>query len=188
MSLAERLERLEPRERVILGALAAVVVAAFILAVPWALSGSLDARREQNLALKQAITMLQRSAPVVREKEAELQRIETRYAKPVPNLAGLLSRKAKETGVTVPETQDLAPLPHGEGYEERRTKLRVSKVGLANLMRFLEAIEASGHPISLSQVQIRKRAVEPDSYDADLVVSAYDRKAPRAAKSTGGKP
>jgi general secretion pathway protein M len=51
---------------------------------------------------------------------------------------------------------------------------------MLKLSRFMEKIAQSGYPLAITQLAIRKRSVEPDSYDADLVVSAFDRKAEKA--------
>ena len=40
----------------------------------------------------------------------------------------------------------------------------------------MERIEQSGHPVSISRLNIRKRGTEQDSYDVELIISAYDRK------------
>jgi hypothetical protein len=63
---------------------------------------------------------------------------------------------------------------------------------MLKLVRFLEKIEHSGHPVKVSQIDIRKRT-EPDSYDVDMIVSAFDRKAPEPkpgakADRDGGAP
>jgi hypothetical protein len=47
--------------------------------------------------------------------------------------------------------------------------------------------------VRISQFDVRKRGSEPDSYDVDLVVSAFDRKAepktaPKAARDGGAAP
>jgi general secretion pathway protein M len=61
------------------------------------------------------------------------------------------------------------------------------KVGLIKLTKFLEKIVRSGHPVRLSQFDIRKRGSEPDSYDVDLVVSAFDRKAEPKTSAKAGR-
>jgi hypothetical protein len=74
-------------------------------------------------------------------------------------------------------------VPHGKRFEERTTKITLRKVGLMKLVNFLEKIEQAGHPVRISQFDIRKRGSEADSYDVDLIVSAFDRKAePKTAK------
>jgi general secretion pathway protein M len=56
-------------------------------------------------------------------------------------------------------------------------------------VKFLERIEQSGYPVRITQINVRKRGSEPDSYDVDLVVSAFDRKAePKSAGVDAGAP
>ena len=45
----------------------------------------------------------------------------------------------------------------------------------------MERIEQSGHPVSISQLNIRKRGMEPDAFDVDMVVSAFERKPDKPA-------
>ncbi|HEX6764295.1 MAG TPA: hypothetical protein VF103_02430, partial [Polyangiaceae bacterium] len=118
--------------------------------------------------------------------------LEQRYKKPAPQLQAFLAKLASDVGVEIPESQDRQAVPHGKRFEERATKLTLRKVGLLKLVKFLEKIERSGHPVRVSQFDIRKRGSEPDSYDVDLVVSAFDRKAepkaPKAARDGGAAP
>jgi len=57
---------------------------------------------------------------------------------------------------------------------------------MLKLVRFLEKIERSGHPVKILQIDIRKRP-DPDSYDVDMVVSAFDRKAPEVKAGPKGE-
>ncbi len=41
--------------------------------------------------------------------------------------------------------------------------------------KFLESIETSGMPLSVTRLNVHKRPGEPDSYDSEVGVSAYDR-------------
>jgi hypothetical protein len=50
------------------------------------------------------------------------------------------------------------------------------RVGMLSLAKFLERIEKSSYPIVLSRLNIRKRGTEDDSFDVELIVSAFDRK------------
>ena len=106
-----------------------------------------------------------------------------RYASPAPPLASFLSKVAGEVQVDIPESQDRQAVPHGKRYTERATKITLRKVGMLKLIKLMERIETSGHPVILSSLNIRKRAVEPDSFDVDMVVSAFDRKAPEPKKT-----
>jgi general secretion pathway protein M len=55
------------------------------------------------------------------------------------------------------------------------------KIGMLALAKTLEQIESSGHPVAVTKLNLKPRAGEPDSYEVELGVSAYDRKAEPAA-------
>lgn len=175
MSLAERIERMEPRERQLLGILVAVFAGFFLLAVPVGASALLAGQRGDVEALRGAIAAIHEGRAKVRDRQAEREALAARYANPPPPLAGFLAKLAKDNGVEIPESQDRADVPHGKRYNERSTKLVLKKVQLLSLTKFLEGIAQSQHPIVVSRLNIRKRGTEPDSYDVELVVSAFDR-------------
>ncbi|HEX6276978.1 MAG TPA: hypothetical protein VFZ53_28250 [Polyangiaceae bacterium] len=171
MSLSDRLRGLEERERRLLGILIAMVVGALV-----------HSRQSEVDEIRSAIQAIEDERETVERAKAVKGAIEQRYASPAPPLAAFLARLASEAGVEIPESQDRQAVPHGKRFDERSTKITLRKVGLIKLVKFLEKIEHSGHPVRISQFDIRKRGSEPDSYDVDLVVSAFDRKAePKAA-------
>ena len=183
MSLAERLSRLEPRERRLLGIFGGIFGAMAFLAVPIAIAASVHGQASDNDALREAISSIEDSREKVAKAQAAREAVATRYANPAPPLAAFLSKIASEVQLEIPESQDRQAVPHGKRYSERSTKIVLRKVGMLKLIHLMERIETSGHPITLSALNIRKRAVEPDSFDVDMVVSAYDRKAPEPKKA-----
>lgn len=185
MSLRERLDRLEERERRLLGILALVIAAILLLLLPLAVTAALHGTRSDNEALREAIAKITSERAVVERSRALHRAIEERYSRPAPPLTSFLAKLAQEVEVEIPETQDRQPVPHGKRYEEKSTKITLRKVGMLKVARFMERIEQSGHPVSISQLTIRKRGLEPDSYDVDMVVSAFERKPdkPAAAKA-----
>jgi len=186
MSLAERLRGLEDRERRLLGILIAMVVGAVILLPPAALYALVHSRKGEVEEIREAIQAIEAERETVERAKAVKGAIEQRYASPAPPLAAFLAGFASEAGIEIPESQDRQAVPHGKRFDERSTKITLRKVGLIKLVKFLEKIEHSGHPVRISQFDIRKRGSEPDSYDVDLVVSAFDRKAePKAAAKPG---
>ncbi|HEY8947234.1 MAG TPA: hypothetical protein VIM73_23480 [Polyangiaceae bacterium] len=177
MSLAERIERLEERERRLLALMAVVAFVVLVLLVPLGVTALLHTSRGDNDALRTVITDITDSRDVIERGRVVRQFLEQRYSRPAPPLASFLAGLASETGVEIPETQDRQPVPHGKRYEEKSSKITLRRVGMLKLARFLERIEQSGHPVSITQLTIRKRGIEPDSYDVDMVVSAFERKA-----------
>jgi len=187
MRLSERLSRLEPRERRLLGILGAVFGAMAFLAVPIGIAASVHSRSSENEALREAITGIDDARERVAKAQAAREAVTARYASPAPPLASFLAQIAREVQIEIPESQDRQAVPHGKRYTERSTKIMLRKAGMLKLIKLMERIETSGHPLTLSALNIRKRGTEPDSFDVDMVVSAFDRKAPEP-KKTDAKP
>jgi general secretion pathway protein M len=183
MSLAERLSRLEPRERRLLGILGGVFGFMAFLAIPIGIAATVHSQSSENEDLRQAITSIDDAREKVEKVQAARDAVTARYAQVAPPLAAFLSKIAGEAQVEIPESQDRQAVPHGKRYTERSTKITLRKVGMLKLIHLMEGIEKSGFPVTLSSLNIRKRASEPDSFDVDMVVSAFDRKAPEPKKA-----
>jgi general secretion pathway protein M len=183
MSLSERWARLEPRERRLLGIMGGLFGFMAFLAIPIGIAATVHGQASENNALRKAITDIEDAREAVGKAQAARDAVTQRYAMPAPPLASFLSKIASEAQVEIPESQDRQAVPHGKRYSERSTKIVLRKVGMLKLIRLMEGVEKSGHPVSLSSLNIRKRSTEPDSFDVDMVVSAFDRKAPEPKKA-----
>ena len=188
MSLAERIDRLDARERQLLGVLFAVFIGIVVLMVPVGVTALVSSRRSENEEIKQAVTAIQENRELVRKHNEEREVVLARYAQAAPPLSGFLDKLAKDSGLEIPESQDRAPVPHGKKFEERSTKIVLRKVGMLNLAKFMERIEQSGHPVSISRLNIRKRGTEQDSYDVEMFVSSYVRNAEAKEAKPGESP
>lgn len=189
MSIRERLERLEDRERRLLGIAVAVAVVGFLLLPPVALAAVVHGKRGEVEDIQAAVQAILAEEETIAHSRAERAAITERYSRPAPQLQAFLARLAAEAAVEIPESQDRQVVPRGKRFDERSTKITLRKVGMLKLSRFLEKIVNSGHPVRITQIDIRKRGTEPDSYDVDMIVSAFDRKAPEkpaAAARDGG--
>ncbi|MBK9262454.1 MAG: type II secretion system protein M [Polyangiaceae bacterium] len=185
MTFAERLDKLEPRERRLLGLLAGIVVALLVLAVPLYAWSAVQDARSNNDQIRGLITDIYKARTNALEKRAKQEALLARYSKPAPALAGFIEDAAKQNNITVADAQDKPEVPHGKKYTERITVVKLHKVGMLNLVKLLEKIEQSGHPVAISRLNIRPRSGEPDSYEVELGVSAYDRKPDAKEKEKG---
>lgn len=185
MSLRERLNQLEEREKKLLMLLLGVFGVMLVLVVPMALSLMLSSDREHNRSIQDALTSLRDNRPVLEKRTAERDRIAARYARKAPGLPTFLAQTANQSGLDTPETQERATVPHGKRFEERATQVRLRQVGMLNLATFMEKIENSGYAVTISRLNIRSRANRPDEYDVELIVSAFDQKAPAQREQAG---
>lgn len=190
MSLAERFAQLEPRERRLASVMLGILVLFVLIGIPALVSSSLGGLRDENQALTEALRSVREGRAQYAARSANQEAVVERYAKTTPALAGFLDRLAKQHKIDIPESQDQATVPHGKLYEERSTRLTLRKVGMLNLVKFMEAIERSGYPVKILRLNIRKSGAQPDQYDVSMNVSSFDRKAPEPAKAdkTGDTP
>src|SRR5262245_41491074 len=184
-TLRERLDKLEPRERRLLSILGIVFGSLVVLILPLTIISSVTSKRTENQELRDLIARIYESRAHIAERKAQKDAILARYAKPAPALAGFIEDAARAHSLQVPESQDRPETPHGKRYTERMTVVKMHKIGMLALAKTLEKIERSGHPVAVTKLNIRPRAGEPDSYEVELGVSAFDRKpdAPSAASS-----
>lgn len=184
MTLRERFEKLEPRERRLLTVLIGLLGALLFLLVPVGLASMASSRRAANQEVRDLLQEIYDASGRVSEQKARHQALLARYARPAPPLAGFIEDAAKQHGLTAAESQDRPDVPHGKKYTERITVVKMHKIGMLALAKTLEQIESSGHPVAVTKLNIKPRAGEPDSYEVELGVSAYDRKGdPPAAGS-----
>ena len=181
MTLRERLDKLEPRERRLLGALASIFGAFLVLLGPFGIWSYVNGKRSENQDVRDVIDQIYEARATINERKAKRDAIVARYAKPAPPLATFIEEAAKENGASTADTQDLPEIPHGKRYSERTTKVKIHKIHMLALAKTLEKIEQSGYPVAVTRLNIKPRSGDPDSYEVELAVSAYDRKADVAA-------
>jgi len=184
------LERLNPRERRLITVLGTVLSCVAVLAVPFGLESVVHARETDNEELSAALTAVQDGRVHVREHQEKKEALLQRYARKAPPLAGFLEQAAQHEKLEVTDSVDRPEAPHGKRYVERSTTIHLRKAGLLPISKFLEALEKSGYPIEVSRLALRRRLGEPDSYDFEVAVSAYDRAdtAPAPAAVPTGAP
>jgi general secretion pathway protein M len=182
---------LNARDRRLAGILAVFGIALVLLGIPFGMETLVRSRASDNDELRQALADVQEARGRVRDRQAKKTAITDRYAKKAPALAGFLQDKAHAQKLEVSDAVDRPDVPHGKRYIERSTIIHLKKAGMLSIARFLESLEKSGSPVSVTRLNIRKRSVEPDSWDVEVAVSAFDRNEPAAtpaAPSGSGKP
>jgi hypothetical protein len=195
VNISDRFARLGSRDQRLLNVALLVVGVLVVVVLPIALTVLVHSRSNENRALADAADSISDSHEQIEKIKAEKAITMERYSKPAPPLAAFLAGLASEVGIEIPESQDRQAVPHGKRYTERSTKMSLHKVGMLKLSKFMERIEQSGNPITISVLNIRKRGPDPDMYDVDMTVSAFDRvaapstpKKPAEPPATEGKP
>ncbi len=176
MSWKDPFGTLDPRERRLLTSFGVAVSVVVVVAVLFFSVKAVAAGQSENEILRKTIDDLVEAQPALQKSDAQRNSILARYGRAAPPLGAFLDNQARQNGIEIPESQDRPVVPHGKRFDERSTRIQMRKVGMASLARFMESVAKSQFPIVFSRVDIRKRLSESDSYDVEIIASAYDRK------------
>lgn len=178
------------RERKLVTVLGIVGAFVLLLAVPFGLEAFVRSERSDNDEIRQALADVQDARDRVRDRQMKKDAIAARYARKTPPLGGYLEQAARQQKLEVAESTPLPDVPHGKRYVEHGENIHLKKTGMLPCAKFLESLEKSGYPITVSRLNIRKRSGENDSYDIEIAVSSYDRSdvTPPAAPAGSVKP
>lgn len=166
---------LNPREQRVATIALGVLGVFMLLAIPVGLQTLVSSRRSDNEELRAALNSVNNARGSIRERQERKASIAQRYAKKAPQLGGFLEQNASAQKLQITDSVDRPDVPHGKKYTERNTVVHLKKSGMAAIAKFIESMEKSGYPIEVSRLNIRKRSGEPDSYDVEIGVSAFDR-------------
>lgn len=177
MSLTERYSKLEPRERRLLLGFGGTVLAGIFLFLPIYLFQTVGSARDQNQEIRDFLEKVNESRDKIAKRKAERETLLARYNKKMPPLATFVEDAAKANQIEISESSAKPDVPHGKKYNEHVLSVRMKKVGLLGFSKTLEKIERSGYPVSITKLKLTPRAGEADSFDIEMHVSAFERKA-----------
>jgi general secretion pathway protein M len=175
---------LNPREQRVASIAVFVLAVMLLLAIPVGLSSLVSSRATENEELKEALAAVNGARTKIRERQERKQSIVTRYQKKAPQLGGFLEQNASAAKLQIADSVDRPEVNHGKQYVERHTVIHLKNAGMGPIAKFLESIEKSEYPVSVTRLNIRKRTGEPDSYGpVEIGVSAFDRNVPASSPS-----
>lgn len=177
MALFSFIERwnLSPREQRLVRVLGVVAVVTAFIGAPLGVESVVASKRSENAEMRQTISDVQSARAQIREKQAKKDAIAARYRQKAPELGPLLEQSARKQKLDVTDNTDRPAVPIGKRYTERQTVIHLKKGGLLAISKFLEALEQSQLPLAITRLNLRRRMGEPDAYDVEIGVSAYDR-------------
>jgi len=186
-ALLERLN-LNPREQRLVSILGVVLALVVIFGIPIFVETLIVSRRAAVADSRAALDAVQAARGQLRDRQTKKDAVTSRYQNKAPALAGFLEQSARAQKLDVSDSVDRPEVPIGSAkrYIERSTVIHVKKAGMYAIAKFLESLEKTTYPIAVSRFNLRKRVSEPDSFDIELGVSAYDHVTP--APGAGKKP
>lgn len=172
---AGAVERLNPRERLLLGLMGLVVALFLLFLVQHGVSSGLDDLQTENEDNADVLREIARNRARFRESERRRRDLDRRYATKAPALQGFLEEKATSRGVEIRDAQDRPEVAHGKQFVERSVQIRLNKVEIRPFVQLMEDVTTSRHPMAITKLRVRRRIAEPNSFDVDMTVSAFDR-------------
>jgi len=176
-----------PRDRRLVSIVGFALAGILVLGLPVGLEFLISARRATVDDLRQALSDVQDARGKLRDHQAKKDAIAARYAKKAPALAGFIEQAARKEKLEVTDSVDRPDTPIGKHFVERSTVVHLKKAGMYAIAKFMEGIERSGDAVAISRLSIRKRTGEPDSFDVEVGVSAYDHVEKAAAAADKDK-
>jgi hypothetical protein len=179
------ISRLTARERAMLATLIGIffVCGAAVLFV--LILDGLGSLQEQSAQMRAGLLAIatERDAYLDRQQENTSQRARLPAA---PALQGYLEKIALEAGISIPQSDERAPVPRGKRHVERAVDIKLRDVTLEQVARFLHKVETGSYLVVTSQLGLRPRYGNRERMDAEITVSTFDR-AENGAAAKGAK-
>lgn len=175
-ALQGALERLRPRERVLLGVMIMVALGMACFLVVLLSHRSLSRLEDQVEGQAILLAQLRDTAPELRARMEASAGARTKAGAEPPALGTQLQTHATTAGM---EETDLEIMPQPDervgAWVKSSVELRLRRKPLGELANFwaLNANDRNEFPVAITKLNIRRRVSEEDAYDVDMVVSAY---------------
>ena len=168
-------ERLSARERVLVGAVAALFVVLFVtLGVVSPLLSASERARERATAAERELEAVERMRAELDEIQGRLSSVERRIRSgPRGNIFTTLESLASQSGVKV-DSMEPQTAPTSEDYRETKVQVALKDVSLAQLADYLHRIESAPQLLSIKSLRIRTRQDQSALLDVNFSVSSFE--------------
>ncbi len=184
--LRGRWERLTDRERTLVAGMGVVLVVVIIFGIGVSIAQGLSDLEDDNRAIRQALKDIDSNRDAYLRARQKTAQLEARMGRGAVQLQGYLESAAKEAGVEIAETVERQPAPLGKKYVEKTVDLRLRKVPLEPLSRFLRKIETGPNLVAVTSLSVRSRDDKHEDLEVEMGVSTYEH-APEGAKASHKK-
>jgi len=168
-------ERLAPRERRWVTALAAAVVGALVLLGVFFLFSSVADIEEGNAEIREALAAIAKHHDEYLEAKAKTAMQEARIGTEPPQLTADLEAAAHEETLQISESSERPATPAGRRYLERDVDLKIREVDLQTLTKFMRRVETGPRLIFFTRLSLKRRYSETDKLDVEATATAFER-------------
>ena len=176
--LRGRFEALTDRERTLVSGLGVAVLAVVLITVVFSVSSKISDLEDDNAGMRQALKDIDAHRDAYQIQKAKTAQLEVRMGAGGVQLQGLLEAAAKEAGVEIAEQTERPANPLGKKYIERAVDLRLRKVQLEDLTKFLRKVETGPNLVVVTALNIRSRDDKHMDLEVEMAVSTYEHAPP----------
>jgi len=190
-AIGSAIDRLSPRERVLLGLLGFVAVGMVCAAVVLLTNRSLGRLENEVAQQGEALRVLRAKAPEIRERLEAQKGVAVKTAADAPALGTALENHASKAGLgdaaleMVDQPEEIVG-----GFVRKSVQVRLRRQPLGKLADFWARTvnDRARYPVAITRLNVRRRRHEEDSYDVEMIVSSYSpSKEPPPSKATKGR-
>jgi type II secretory pathway component PulM len=181
------LERLSPREKLMLGGLGAVFVVGVVVVVGYIILSGLEEIEEKNSATREALKKLVENRTCYAEHRNRERQLDIRLSRPALELNRFVETAASAVGVSIAESTEISPVDV-DRYTQRGVEIKLRKVQIDQLAKLIKELEASPHIVQITQMNVTTRWGQHSDLDVEMVVSTYEKRstpAPSDKKKKG---
>ena len=181
------LERLSPREKLMLGGLGAVFVVGVVVVGGYIILSGLEEIEEKNSATREALKKLVENRTCYAEHRNRERQLDIRLSRPALELNRFVETAASAVGVSIAESTEISPVDV-DRYTQRGVEIKLRKVQIDQLAKLIKELEASPHIVHITQMNVTTRWGQHSDLDVEMVVSTYEKRstpAPSDKKKKG---
>ena len=174
--LRTALGSLAPRERLLLGGVAATLLLALLyLAIAMPALASLRRSETRVVSAERDLELARRLRVDLGEIQGQLAGVEQRIREgPKGNIFTTLEDLAKKSAVKI-ESMEPQAAPANDRYKETKVQLVLKQVTLAQAVSFLHGIESAPQLLSVKSLRVRTRSEQKeDLLDVTFTVSSFE--------------
>lgn len=178
-SIAQHIKKLSPREKTILisGLIAAIAIILYgsVLAPVVDRYTGLDRMIKQKGVQYNDILRLKAEYNSLKKEHAELEKAASRTREgfsPLTFMEGV-GAQARIKDRVISMKPILTPI--GGDYRESSVEVKIERIVLEQIMRYLHIIEGSDYPLRVKTLHLKSRFDDPGMMDASVTVSFYEK-------------
>jgi type II secretory pathway component PulM len=173
--LAAEWERMAPRERRSVAALAVAVVVVAVLLSGYFIFSSISDSQDENGKIREALTAIAKHRDEYLEAKGRSATVDARIGSEPPQLIADIEAAAREESVQIAETNERPTSPAGRRYTEHDVDIKMREVDLQSLTRFLRRVETGPRLIFFTRLTIKRRYSETDKLDVEATATAFEK-------------